>query len=218
MAVPTHREGCRTLMFQTSCHDCKQIVFIFSCTCESKVFFDKKGPPWPLHRDKCIPYLIHVLRDETDLSDKGILERLKDSAASRGLTIPPEVYEQLSDGSYPVHHKLQVLNIAVYDDSIIVEGNILDINLNINVYRRFSTSDGPMGNALLGSLATGPWSEVTLRQMHTELEHFAYQVTFLIPRDELATLRWKQGSHVATRIKGFLPVGRDRAWVWDRQE
>ena len=215
MAVPTHRLGCQTRTFETRCLDCHQRVFFFSCTCESKVFFDKKGPPWPLHRERCIPYLIRVLRDETGISDKGILERVKDFATARHLVVPAGIYKQLSDGSYPPHLKLQVMNIPPYDERIIVEGVILDLNSNINFFKKFDLRDNAIGHTVLGNLATGTWSELTVRQMHNELEYFAYQFTFYMPQDFVNKRSWRQGISIAVQLNYVHPVGRSAVWVFD---
>ncbi len=31
------------------CPTCKKDIFYFECSCGSRVFFDKLGPPWPVH-------------------------------------------------------------------------------------------------------------------------------------------------------------------------
>ena len=48
----THGVWCNTRTFPTSCQYCSQSVFYFSCDHGSKVFFDKLGDPWPVH--KCL--------------------------------------------------------------------------------------------------------------------------------------------------------------------
>lgn len=218
MAIPSHNPGCHTRTFETRCLDCHQKVFFFSCSCESKVLFDKLGDPWPLHSERCIPYLIRVLRTDTGLSDKAILERVEEFATTRGLRVPKDIYGRLSEGRYSPRHKLEVMNIVPYEDTVIVEGMITEINLKINVCRRFDVVDSPIGRGMLGELGKGDWSEVTVRQMHTEIEQFAYQFAFLIPYSDLLALEWSQGRKVSARIRYFRPAGRSAVWFMDGVE
>ena len=49
MTSATHGVWCNTRTFPTTCKYCKQSVFYFHCDCNSRVFFDDLGPPWPEH-------------------------------------------------------------------------------------------------------------------------------------------------------------------------
>ena len=49
MSIPTHSINCYTKAYQTTCQDCNQSIWFFSCTCGSKVFFDDLGSPWTIH-------------------------------------------------------------------------------------------------------------------------------------------------------------------------
>ncbi len=49
MSVPTHDITCKTRAIPIECPDCKQMVWYFSCTCGSKVFFNDLGYPWEIH-------------------------------------------------------------------------------------------------------------------------------------------------------------------------
>lgn len=44
-----HGAWCNAHTYKTTCPDCKNTVFVFQCDCNSKVFFDRLGPPWPKH-------------------------------------------------------------------------------------------------------------------------------------------------------------------------
>ena len=45
----THGWWCNTKTYPTNCPSCNQSVFYFSCDCGCRVFFNKLGPPWPIH-------------------------------------------------------------------------------------------------------------------------------------------------------------------------
>ena len=47
--VPTHGPECATRTYKTRCSECGKPVFFFSCSCQSAVFFDNLGHPWPEH-------------------------------------------------------------------------------------------------------------------------------------------------------------------------
>ena len=49
MAVPSHGIGCKTKTYPTTCPECEQDVFFFSCTCGSRVFFDCIEPEYIEH-------------------------------------------------------------------------------------------------------------------------------------------------------------------------
>lgn len=54
MAVPGHGYNCSSTLWRTKCPNCRRPVFFFSCSCGSKVFFEKTGDPWPRHTN-CVP-------------------------------------------------------------------------------------------------------------------------------------------------------------------
>ena len=44
-----HGLWCNSVTWRTKCRSCKEQVYFFQCDCGSGVFFDKLGPPWPIH-------------------------------------------------------------------------------------------------------------------------------------------------------------------------
>lgn len=44
-----HGSWCQAKTHPTRCPSCKRQVFYFSCSCGSRVFFEKLGEPWPKH-------------------------------------------------------------------------------------------------------------------------------------------------------------------------
>ncbi len=49
MVSAIHGVWCNTRTFPARCRYCQQSVFYFHCDCDSKVFFDSLGWPWPIH-------------------------------------------------------------------------------------------------------------------------------------------------------------------------
>lgn len=50
------------------------------------MYFDLPRPPWKPHVDRCIPYLVRVLRDLNGLSPDEILRRVDGFARGGGFT------------------------------------------------------------------------------------------------------------------------------------
>ena len=49
MTSAIHGVWCNTRTFPTTCRYCQQSIYYFHCDCDSKVFFDSLGWPWPIH-------------------------------------------------------------------------------------------------------------------------------------------------------------------------
>ena len=49
MIPAPHGPSCNARTYRTMCRHCNNTVYVFQCDCESRVLFDKLGPPWPKH-------------------------------------------------------------------------------------------------------------------------------------------------------------------------
>ena len=87
MSVPTHRAGCDTRLWPTTCPDCGKTVFFFSCTCGSRVFFDEPGFPWPRHGDRCVAYAFRSYIQSSGASPEEARDLIYDTAAQKGLEV-----------------------------------------------------------------------------------------------------------------------------------
>ncbi len=96
MSVPTHGDSCQTRMWLTRCPDCNDLVYFFSCSCGSKVFFDLNCPPWNPHEDRCVPYLVRYLKDVKGMSFSTIIQFIEEYAREKSLSLPLNLIRELS--------------------------------------------------------------------------------------------------------------------------
>ncbi len=47
--APKHGPWCNSKTIRMECKYCDKLIFYQTCDCNSKVFYDSLGPPWPKH-------------------------------------------------------------------------------------------------------------------------------------------------------------------------
>lgn len=162
MTVPTHSLDCKTLLWKTTCPDCAESVWFFSCSCGSKVFFDRPGGSWPRHDERCIPYLLTVLRAE-GLSTAAVRARISEAAARRGQRVADEVARLLQEEEFAETRRETIVRVTPYDHDHVLEGRILSCNLQVNFLHRLNLEDTALGRAFVGKLLDEPYVEIRVR-------------------------------------------------------
>ena len=150
MSVPTHRAGCETRMWSTRCPSCQASVFFFSCSCGSRVFFDSPGPPWPLHQDRCIPYLVTTLRANGS-GAREILRMLEAAAARTGKEIPVELARQLEADDFKQTGQGMVVMVEPDAEGMTLDGVVMSAD-EVNFFKRLDYPDTQMSRGLLGKV------------------------------------------------------------------
>ena len=163
MPVPNHRPGCRTSIWPTSCPDCGDRIFYFSCSCGSKVFFDLDEPPWHPHEERCIPYLVRYLLTAEHRSVPDIREAVETFAFDRGLEVPSAVYDYLQRADTSSHAPPLVRRQVPRNNEVDVFGTIMEVNPGVNFLKRFDLPNNSLGRGLLGRLLDEPYIEAKLR-------------------------------------------------------
>jgi len=204
MPVPTHREDCETQIWRTRCPDCGEIVYFFSCTCGSKVFFDLNQPPWNPHEDRCIPYLIRYLREVKQLSPTHIREMIEQYSRSRDIPIPPDINKQIIALENKYRGKVIVLDILPGDEDFFVIGQIMSVNLQVNFFKRLNYLDNRMGRAFLGKLVAESYVEILIREDPDEETCFSSQFRFFIPLMAFEQSRLRENSRAAVTLLPYL--------------
>ena len=94
--VPTHGPDCETRTYKTRCtkSHCGKTVFFFSCSCQSAVFFDRRGHPWPEHNCTRPERLYGDLRAQGHSAKEARFQVLTD-ASYHGRSIPSHVSESM---------------------------------------------------------------------------------------------------------------------------
>lgn len=213
MAVPTHRPDCETMIWRTTCPDCLDKVYFFSCSCGSKVYFDLNRPPWDPHADRCIPYLVRTLRDVSGYSAAQILAAVDQRARQLGQPIPPDIERQLIDLSQRARPGLFIHRVLPEDDQITIAGRVIEINRQVNFFKRFGLAENHISRALLGQLAKEPHVELTVRSEAEPGTIDCHQATFFYPKKLFARTYFGQHSMVWVVLTPHPVTGQDPVWL-----
>lgn len=217
MPVPTHSPDCKTKMFPTTCPDCGDDVFFFSCTCGSKVFFDLPNYPWNPHEDRCIPYLLRIIKEIQKVPDGEVRSLIEEYSKVSGIPIPKQVQRQLDDLDRKLSNQLKIIDVPARMKSIQIIGTIISITPQVNFLKRFNYSDNQMGRAFLGKLAKEGYIEVIIRkEADSNYVSEQYHVFHKFQPFKRSVLR--QNNRVIAILNSFqLPDGRT-IWISDRIE
>lgn len=216
MPIPTHRDGCETQTWKTTCPDCGRPVWFLRCTCGSKVFFDALSEPWPLHKDSCPVYNVRQMIEEGHSAQS--IRSLVDSLSKRlGKPVPKEVDNLLSTlgaGGKPI------IRVVLPDPSPVSVRGIVIKNDRINLLKRLNISDNQFNRKLMGEFASRSYYEVVIRQNENGNKRFINQWSFIIPCEELDGCGFKPGLEVIVDLEAQTVYEADVFWVakcidWD---
>ncbi len=140
MRIPVHGAWCGTKVFPVKCRHCSQAVFLFTCNCGSKVFFEELGWPWLKHA--CPGYLIDTL----GLTRQQVDSLVHQYAAEQNLTLP-DIDE---------HFKEQVTKRKAYKAPIKriepcngqnakVIGTVRELIRDVNVFKKLNLPENSLG-------------------------------------------------------------------------
>jgi hypothetical protein len=167
MPVPTHRYDCTTRMWETSCPDCDDTVYFFSCSCGSKVFFDLPEPPWDPHERRCIAYLAREMSSVEGVSLTEVRKRVDLVARARNRSVPKQARRMLAKLANGETGGTTVLRITPGEEgfkgeTLVVTGTVHGVQ-EVNMYRRTGFYPSPIGKGLLGDLGKQPVVELFIR-------------------------------------------------------
>lgn len=213
MSVPTHEAGCETRLWQTSCPDCGDVVYFFSCSCGSKVFFDLNQPPWNPHGDRCIPYLISQLRHVEHYSPEVIWEMIRERANASGQPVPSGTYQQVFQYSTTGQNTVRPHEVTpTGEEGVRVEGRILCIN-QVNFFRRFNLVDNVFARAILQELVRVPYVEVRLREDPDSETGLSNEFVFYLPQSQFHAAGLEVNSRATAILSTRVIATGRRIWV-----
>lgn len=217
MPVPTHRDDCKTKTFSTSCPDCGNKVYYFSCSCGSKVFFDLPYPPWNPHENSCIPYLLRYMIEVEHVPEAQIRSIVEEYSQTLGIPIPADVRRRLDEIDRRSSNRLTVIEVHAETQSVPAMGIIMSVSSQVNFFRRFNYTDNAMGRGLLGKLVRDSYVELVIREDADE-DHQCRQFRVF---QRLADFR-RTGLGQNSRVIAFLsphqiPDGR-KIWLVEKIE
>ncbi len=217
MPVPTHRDDCDTKIFGTSCPDCGQDVYYFSCTCGSKVFFNLQEPPWNPHEDTCIPYLLRYMIEIEHVPGYQVRSIIEEYSRSRGIPILADVVHRLADIEGRTTNRLTIIEVHAQDESRPAMGIIMSVSPHVNFFRRLNYTDNAMGRGLLGKLVRDSYVELVIREDADERNQCNQFCVFYKLTDFRRTGLGQQSRTVASLVPHQIPDGR-RIWLVERME
>ena len=218
--VPTHGPDCETQTYRTRCSSCRKTIFFFSCSCQSAVFFDSLGHPWPEH--DCTWGQRHYgdLRAQGHSAEHAWYQVLTD-ASYHGRSIPEHVSESIqrevqvdktrrsSPKSPRKTHARQVLP----DNPREFPGSITGIDRGINMPKRFGLDSKPISLKLLGPLGRGRWHGIRVRHDEQAGQTIVPVIYAFMPEGEASSLAIREGHKVLVSVKPYAPPGKDPVWV-----
>ena len=200
-------------MFPTRCPDCSEAVFYFDCTCGSKVFFDFPGDPWPLHSEKCFPYLVRKLRDVEGLPYAAIWSRIEERAASLGEPIPKGLWKRLRALQHRELGGQTILAVRPFNGELEIEATIVGVNLKVNILRRYELPDNQISRGLFAELLKEPLAELVIHGERDEATGFVSEFTFFFSLHRYQSAGLRTGIQVGCILRPLsLPNGKS-VWI-----
>jgi hypothetical protein len=218
MSVPTHRPDCETHIWRTTCPDCKKSVYFFSCSCGSRVFFDRKGPPWPMHAESCTIYQIRLMLQEGSTPDR-IRRLLHTRVNETGIPLPVEGQEFLRQKEEEYRQSKPEIQVCLpADQPIEFTGRIQNINRQVNFFKRFDFQENLITRKLLGGLVKTPYAEATVREINAMGRSILREATFFLTIESCDALRLRQNQIVTIRLCAQVIAGNDEEAIWLLEE
>ncbi len=218
--VPTHGPDCETRTFKTQCRLCHQTVFFFSCSCQSAVFFDSLGHPWPEHDCTRFERLYGDLRTQGHSAEDAQYQILVD-ARRYGRTIPSHVAESMERDvtiekarkSSPKSPRKALLKEVLPDEPREFPGRVVGIDRNINMPKHFGLASKPISLKFLGPLGRGRWCGIRVRHDEQAGQAIVPIIYAFIPEGEASSLAIREGHKVLVSVKPYAPPGKDPVWI-----
>lgn len=214
----THGWWCNSVTWPTKCPSCGDSVFFFQCDCESKVFFDELGPPWPIH--------------DCDTSWARNRPRTRDSSGaiiveiSPGITVrrAPDNFSIASDTLSRARRYTQqrdpIVAINPNPDSgpVIVVGLLREEKIEVDIVTSLRLpSNSSMVSAFLGPLAKGRWGKVTIHRQSSN-EDVIQSYTAWVASEMLANSRHLKGVTVMATLSAFSVPQVGIFWICEDYE
>ena len=219
VSVLQHGVNCRTHTFPTKCNHCGDDVYFFSCTCGSRVFFDKLGWPWPEHDCAFSRSDLQWAkgRSREKLADGGVRVKISEgvTATRRGVqqrrpwNIDSEV-EVTAKREIQMRQRNPIEYVPPGADwAVEITGVLRELKSRVDVYQRLGLPRNAMTKGFLGELGNGEWGRVTIH----ELKSTIYSYTAWIPASLLPSGRLRTGATVSVTLQRFDIADKAREWV-----
>jgi len=214
-----HGPWCGTRIWPTRCPSCGSHVFFFMCDCGSKVFFDERGAPWPLH--DCDTSWTRTLKRTTDKTGKITVELGPGITVSRPTSDSFGIEVGILSRARAAHAKrtpdaIVGINPTAGERKLVV-GILREIARSANPIKTFRLADTIIANAGLGPIGAQPVGKLTV---HVPMPSVGplQSFTVWIPTELLKERRIVRGITVSLCIDSIQVLGRGHAWFCDEFE
>ncbi len=216
--VPTHGPDCETRTYKTRCSQCRKHVFFFACSCQSAVFFDSLGHPWPEHDCTWGERRYLDLRDRGQSAQAAMFQVLTD-ASYHGRSIPDHVSESMERDTKVEKTRRSSLRSprrTLYREILPDEprdfpGTVMSIDRNINMPRQFGLESKPMSLKFLGPLGRGRWHGIRIRHDKQAGQTIVPEVHAFRSAARATPIR--EGHKVLVSLKPYAPPGKNPVWI-----
>ena len=216
MSVPTHGPFCHTTTYPTKCPlGCGKVVFFFSCSCQSAVFFDALGEPWPEHH--CPVQRYHELREGGQSARDAEFNVLIESRRA-GRTVPEHVSEVMRRDTKVEDARRASPKKTIYaevspDRDRDFAGTVMAVERTINMPKHFGYDPNRRARQFLGRLGKGRWHRIRCREHAEEGQEIVAEVLAFVPAREVSKVGLREGHKILISIEPYVPPAQEPVWV-----
>ena len=207
MAV--HGYWCSSRIWPTRCLTCRSEVWYFSCACGSRVFFDHRGPPWPLH-DCNTSWLRDIVRIIEP--DGSIRVDLSENVSA----VRPGTFETQAEITKPSRTRVRFVRMEPVEPFEVMEvsGILHEITQGSSLRKQFRLSDTAMAGAFLRSLGPnwdGPLGRINIHAPTSSVRRWEKYIA-MIPASSVSDYRPLRGSQIFA-ILSSIGISDTRVWM-----
>ncbi len=215
MTIPTHGPSCVTQSFPIDCPTCGVKVFFLKCNHGSKVFFDSVGSPWPIHLCFDNGELQSLINDLTDINGNyhdEIADRIQQYIHQTGEHISDDTIRRIQERLGKARQLFRIIQVQPNNEIHAVTGIVMNVDRNINLYRRFNLDKNDISKQLLGGLANESFAAITIREYVREL-NIAKDYVVLVSSVLINHLHIKKNTEVVVSFEFRNILHRANIWI-----
>jgi hypothetical protein len=211
--VPTHDITCRTRAVNMQCDHCKEMVWFFSCTCGSKVFFKELGHPWEIHycKEYFLQKKLELLVDIEKMTPEEVYNIITKREKLSGELVEERIWDIIEAVIGKRKSKLSIKNIEPVIGLTEVSGKIMELNNPINIFTRLGYDvSNIISKKLLGAIGNDVWAYAKIRS-NANRKNECLEIEVLLTQKYLKENKLNKGDFVVGIAKG---VKHAKGIIW----
>jgi len=220
MHSATHGPWCNARTWPTTCRECAEPVFFFTCRCGSGVFFDELGHPWPIHHcfmkwGRSLPHTRRADSTRVVQIGEGITARRPPEDFS---IAPAIIHVAKTLREKPDDHPIEAIRAYKNSKARTITGVLREKTVEENIFKEFDIDPSkPLATAPLGSLATQPVGRITIHTLQVS-PVVLHSYTIWLPREWISQAGNMIGVTVRADIAPVSALNRETVWHATRYE